>query len=499
MIKARASARPHRRSDRQRQVGAGARARASAATESIVNADSAQLYRDLPILSRRADRRRTWPRRASPLRRPRRRRALLGGRLGGAGARAEIADVHARGQLPILVGGTGLYLRTLLDGIAPVPPIDPEVRADGARARASRRTMPRLQRLDPDAAARLNPGDTTRVARALEVVRSTGRTAGATGSSSASGGIGDAVDASPADPAARRATGSTRAATSASPRWSSKARSTRSRPCSRASSIPSLPVMRAIGVREIAALLRGELTAMQAIAAGQQATRHYAKRQYTWFAQPAAGRLAALHRAARRARRIDARAGAARRGQLAQTPWNCSATPTSTPPRSPASASRSSAIGNQGRAQALNLTRQRHRRRRRPARRIRRAPPRSQRAGLARAAASKTPSPAPTSSCCSPPTKRWPRSTRTIEPHLRHGAALGFSHGLAIHFGLIAPRADLDVFLVAPKGPGTALRSLYQAGRRDGRAVGGRAGRQRHGARRSPSPMAARSAAAAPA
>jgi len=51
-----------------------------------------------------------------------------------------------------------------------------------------------------------------------------------------------------------------------------------------------------------------------------------------------------------------------------------------------------------------------------------------------------------------------------IEPHIRHGAALGFSHGLAIHFGFIAPRDDLDVFLLAPKGPGTALRSLYQAG-----------------------------------
>jgi len=52
-----------------------------------------------------------------------------------------------------------------------------------------------------------------------------------------------------------------------------------------------------------------------------------------------------------------------------------------------------------------------------------------------------------------------------IEPHLRSGAALGFSHGLAIHFGQIVPRADLDVFMVAPKGPGTALRSLYQQGK----------------------------------
>ena len=52
-----------------------------------------------------------------------------------------------------------------------------------------------------------------------------------------------------------------------------------------------------------------------------------------------------------------------------------------------------------------------------------------------------------------------------IAPRLRQGAAIGFSHGLAIHFGLIAPRNDLDVFLVAPKGPGTALRSLYQGGK----------------------------------
>jgi ketol-acid reductoisomerase len=52
-----------------------------------------------------------------------------------------------------------------------------------------------------------------------------------------------------------------------------------------------------------------------------------------------------------------------------------------------------------------------------------------------------------------------------IEPHLREGAALGFSHGLSVRFGFVKPRADLDVFLVAPKGPGTALRSLYRQGK----------------------------------
>ncbi len=52
-----------------------------------------------------------------------------------------------------------------------------------------------------------------------------------------------------------------------------------------------------------------------------------------------------------------------------------------------------------------------------------------------------------------------------IEPRIRQGAALGFSHGLSVRFGFVAPRADLDVFLLAPKGPGTALRSLYAEGK----------------------------------
>jgi ketol-acid reductoisomerase len=54
---------------------------------------------------------------------------------------------------------------------------------------------------------------------------------------------------------------------------------------------------------------------------------------------------------------------------------------------------------------------------------------------------------------------------REIEPHLREGAALGFSHGLSVRFGFIEPRVDLDVFMLAPKGPGTALRSLYAEGK----------------------------------
>ncbi len=54
---------------------------------------------------------------------------------------------------------------------------------------------------------------------------------------------------------------------------------------------------------------------------------------------------------------------------------------------------------------------------------------------------------------------------REIKPNLRHGAALGFSHGLSVRFGFVVPRPDLDVFLIAPKGPGTALRALYEQGK----------------------------------
>ena len=63
------------------------------------------------------------------------------------------------------------------------------------------------------------------------------------------------------------------------------------------------------------------------------------------------------------------------------------------------------------------------------------------------------------------PDEQLPAIYDAIAPALRPGAALGFSHGLAINYGLIAPRADLAVVMVAPKGPGTALRSLYVEGR----------------------------------
>src|SRR5258705_11249189 len=93
----------------------------------IVNADSAQIYRDLPILS-------AAPTEAERARVEHRLYGVLDGALPcsaadwAAMARPEIADVQQSARLPVLVGGTGLYLRTLLDGIAPVPEIDPDLR-----------------------------------------------------------------------------------------------------------------------------------------------------------------------------------------------------------------------------------------------------------------------------------------------------------------------------------------------------------------------------------
>jgi tRNA dimethylallyltransferase len=114
--------------------------------------------------------------------------------LGRAGAQ-EIAKAHAAGQVPILVGGTGLYIRTLLDGIAPVPAIDPDVR-EAVRAMPVAEAHAALTLEDPERAALLNPADTTRVARALEVVRSTGHSL-AHWQAHKVGGIGNAVTLHP--------------------------------------------------------------------------------------------------------------------------------------------------------------------------------------------------------------------------------------------------------------------------------------------------------------
>jgi tRNA dimethylallyltransferase len=246
----------------------------------VINADSAQIYADLPILSA-----------APPVSEQSRAEHRLYGVRDGADpcsaadwaelAKAEIANVHGSGGLPILVGGTGLYLRTLLEGIAPVPPISPEVR-ELVRRRSVEENRAELVDKDSQAAERLNAGDSVRIARALEVVLSTGRTL-SDWQGRREGGIGGTISLKPVillpprpwlyERCDRRFEGMVESGAVDEVR----ALLDRGLP-------PSLPVMRAIGVREIAAFVAGDVSREQMIARGQQATRNYAKRQYTWFA-----------------------------------------------------------------------------------------------------------------------------------------------------------------------------------------------------------------------
>ncbi len=245
----------------------------------VVNADSAQVYRDLAVLSARPS--------ADDMRGIEHR---LFGSWDGAqacsaadwahAASGEIAALHAEGAVPVLVGGTGLYVRTLLDGIAPVPEIDPAVR-EQVRALPTPEAFAALQGEDPERAAALNPADTTRIARALEVVRSTGKPLGFW-QERREGGIAAKIDLHPLILLSDRETLYQRC----------DARFERMMDCGAIAEVeallardlaPALPVMRAIGVREIAGFLHGEWSREEAILRGQQATRNYAKRQYTWF------------------------------------------------------------------------------------------------------------------------------------------------------------------------------------------------------------------------
>ena len=246
----------------------------------IVNADSAQIYRDLPMLS-------AAPGPDETARAEHRLYGVLDGSQPcsaadwAAMAKSEIADAHKSGRLPILVGGTGLYLRTLLEGIAPIPAIDPEVRRS-VREASVIENLARLEEFDSEAAARLKAADTTRIARALEVVLSTGRTL-REWQKQREGGLADDIELKPVillpprEWLYRRC--DERFALMVEQGAADEVRSLLARGLD-----PALPIMRAIGVRELAAWLKGDVNRDHAIAAGQRATRRYAKRQYTWFA-----------------------------------------------------------------------------------------------------------------------------------------------------------------------------------------------------------------------
>jgi tRNA dimethylallyltransferase len=245
----------------------------------IVNADSMQVYADIPVLS------------AAPSDGE---LGLFDHRLYGAWdgseacsaadwanrARAEIAQAHGEGSVPILVGGTGMYLKVLLEGIAPIPEIEPEVR-EVVRAMDTASAYAALQIEDPLRAAELEPGDSQRIARALEVKRSTGVTL-ADWQQAKTGGLGDEVTLYPLVMMPERQWVYDRCDTRFAQMLEHGAIEEVEALLERGLS-PELPVMRAIGVPEISAMLREEITEEECIAAGAQATRQYAKRQFTWL------------------------------------------------------------------------------------------------------------------------------------------------------------------------------------------------------------------------
>ena len=252
---------------------------AEAANGTVINADASQVYRDLRILSARP----------SPEEEQRVPHLLFGDRDGAQScsaaqwaedAKAAIAATQAAGRLPILVGGTGLYIRTLLDGIAPVPEIDPEIRA-AVRLLSSAEAYAALAKEDAAAAARLHPNDTARLQRALEVIRSTGIRI-AVWRESRVGGIADSVhidlETIVTFVPELYARCDARVDQMIEMGAVAEVAALRERRLD-----PGLPVMRAIGVSQLIQYLEGTLPLDAAVAAIKQATRNYAKRQRTWL------------------------------------------------------------------------------------------------------------------------------------------------------------------------------------------------------------------------
>jgi tRNA dimethylallyltransferase len=240
----------------------------------VINTDSMQVYRDLRVLTAR-------PTREDEARVPHR---LYSAGAWVADATAALAEARQQGRLPIFVGGSGLYFKALTRGLSAVPPIPAGIRAD-MRARLERdgpeALHAELKRQDPVSAEKLNVRDRIRIARALEVIEATGRS------------LADwhREGLPPLLPP-----GQVMAVFLAPERNELYARIDRrfgtmleagaleevARLAARGLD-PLLPAMKAHGVPALIQHLKGELSVEEATAIGQADTRHYAKRQFTWF------------------------------------------------------------------------------------------------------------------------------------------------------------------------------------------------------------------------
>lgn len=251
----------------------------------VINGDAIQVYRDLRMLTAR-------PSEAEERRVPHRLYGFLdatehcsAGRWQ-ASALAEIAAVNAAGKRAIVVGGTGLYLRALIEGIAPIPDIPADIRAR-TRARyadiGNEKFRAELAARDPVMAARLEPADGQRLMRAWEVLEATGRSLAEWQEEPA-----EAPDLQftmivlmpPRDEIYAACDRRLDAMISSGVLDEVAALMKRAES---ENLDASLPVLKAVGYAELAAHLAGDKTLEAAVAAAQQQTRRYAKRQMTWF------------------------------------------------------------------------------------------------------------------------------------------------------------------------------------------------------------------------
>lgn len=249
----------------------------------VINADSMQVYRELCILTARPN----------PCEEARAEHDLYGfvsgrqaysaGRYARDAAQA-IVRASSRGRIPILVGGSGLYFKVLLEGLSPVPAVDPDVRAywRGRAAAVPPRGLHALLRArDPEMAERLRDSDPQRVVRALEVLESTGRSLSAwqrePGIPVIAAAAASRVVVLP-DPVGHRAAIDRRFDAMLAAGALGEVRAVLGQGLSR-----ELPMMRALGVAQLAAHLAGEMTLAGAVAAAKAETRRYAKRQATWL------------------------------------------------------------------------------------------------------------------------------------------------------------------------------------------------------------------------
>jgi tRNA dimethylallyltransferase len=249
----------------------------------IINTDSMQVYRDLRIITARP----------TP-----EEEAVVPHRLYGqvdaavnfsagswvADAAVALAETRAQNRLPIFVGGSGLYFKALTRGLSAVPPIPGEIR-EGVRARLERDGVEALHaelaRRDPATAERLKPRDRTRIARALEVVEATGRSLTDWHRDGLppllpQGTFSALFLAPDRDQLYARIDARFEAMLSAGALEEVAALAARHLD-------PLLPAMKAHGVPALLRHLRGEITLEEAAAIGRADTRHYAKRQFTWF------------------------------------------------------------------------------------------------------------------------------------------------------------------------------------------------------------------------